>query len=347
MSNQLDYLKTKNLGFNKDQILVIPYRGTKSQQVLDNYRAALTKYGSIINVSGSYTFPSGYYDTAQATSGNTSLSINHTKVDYDYVKTLGITLKEGRDFSRNIASDTTGAIIVNEAVVDRMDWKSALGKKIVIEWMGWEVKVIGVIKNFHYASLHEKIEALVFYLDPFVPLQNFFVKINSADIYQTLDLLRDKWKQVVPDYPFEYFFLDQRFAQHYHSEERWSTIIKYASIVSIFIACFGLFGLSALVMSKRTKEIGIRKVVGASIMDIFLLLSKEFMKWIILANIIAWPCAYLSMNYWLQNFAYKIDVAPWIYLLATIVAAVIALATISTQAFKAAIKNPVETLQYE
>ena len=178
MSNQLNFLRTRNLGFNKDQILVIPYRGSNSQQALDTYRTKLNPYASVLNVSGAFSYLGSTYHTANVTSGDKTLSINQIKIDYDFLETYGMTLKEGRNFSRKILSDTTQAIIINETVANRLDWKSAIGKKMIIDWMGWEVEVIGVIKDFHYASLHEKIEPLVLFLDPFVPL-NYFLKINS------------------------------------------------------------------------------------------------------------------------------------------------------------------------
>jgi putative ABC transport system permease protein len=347
MSHQLNYLKTRNLGFNDKQIIVLPFHGGNSQQTLDTYRTELNQYTNIINVSGAISCPGGSFHIAKAMSGNSSLSTTHIKIDYDFLETFGITLKEGRNFSRSIHSDTTKAIIINEAFANHLGWHSAIGKKVIIEWMGWELEVIGVIKDFHYTSLHEKIGPLVFYLDPYVPVYNFFVKIKPEEIPQTLALLKSKWHQVAPDHPFEYFFLDQKFDQLYRSEERWNTIVKYSSILAVFIACFGLFGLSALVITKRTKEIGIRKVVGATVNGIILLLSKEFTKWIVLANIFAWPCAYFAMNHWLQNFAYKVEIGSWEFILAGGLALLIALLTVSSQAIKAALANPVEALRYE
>ena len=347
MSDQLEYLKMRNLGFKADQIIAIPYRGKNSQQTLDTYRTNLNQYTSVLNVSGAYSYPGGAYHTANATSDDKEISINHIKVDYDFLETFGITLKKGRNFSRNIFSDTTRAVIINEAIANRLGGELAIGKKMIIDWMGWEVKVIGIIENFHYASLHERIGPLVLYLDPFVPLDYFFVRIKPTDISQTLGILKDKWYRIVPDHPFEYFYLDQKFAEFYRSEERWSTIVKYSSIFAVFIACFGLFGLSALTMAKRTKEIGIRKVVGASVNSLITMLSKEFTRWIILANIIAWPIAYYVMDIWLRNFAYKINISWWSFVLAGSIGLVIALSVVGFQALKTIRENPIEALRYE
>jgi putative ABC transport system permease protein len=282
-----------------------------------------------------------------AQSENVSLSINHNKVDYDFVQTFGMTIIEGRNFSREIASDTTGAILVNEALVNHMGWESPIGKKMIIDWMGWEVEIIGVIKDFHYASLYEKIEPLVLFLDPFVPLEYYFVKIKPENIIHTLDLLKENWKRIVSDQPFEYFFLDEKFAQLYHTEERWNRIVSYASILAIFIACIGLFGLSALIMTKRTKEIGIRKVLGASVPGIILLLSTNFLKWIVISNVIAWPLAWYMMSDWLQSFAYRTEITIYNFIIAAGLAIFIALLTTSYQSIRAAFSNPVKTLKYE
>jgi putative ABC transport system permease protein len=195
--------------------------------------------------------------------------------------------------------------------------------------------------------LHEEIGPLVLFLDPYIPLNYFFVKIKPEKISESISLLRDKFHQIVPDHPFEYHFLDQSFNQLYNSEERWGLIVKYSSVLAILIAGFGLFGLSALVMTKRTKEIGIRKVAGASVNTIIVMLSKEFIKWIVLANIIAWPVAYILMDHWLQNFAYKIPVYWWIFLIAGFAALFIAWITIIAHAAKAALDNPIESLRYE
>ena len=174
-----------------------------------------------------------------------------------------------------------------------------------------------------------------------------FVKVKPEEISESISLLRDTFHQIVPDHPFEYSFLDQSFNKLYNSEERWGSIVNYSSIFAILIAGFGLFGLSALTMVKRTKEICIRKAAGASVITIVMMLSKEFIKWVFLANLIAWTAGHLIMDHWLKNFAYKIDIYWWIFLIAGTVALLIAWITISTHAIKAALANPVEALRYE
>lgn len=256
-------------------------------------------------------------------------------------------MKEGRNFSRNISSDTSEAVIINEAFVDRMGWQSALGKKIVIEWMGWDLEVIGVIKDFHYSSFHSQIGPLVFFLDPYVPLDFIFVKILPRKIPETVAIIKETWQKQLANHAFEYFFLDERFAQQYQSEQRWTKIVLYSSVLAVMIACFGLFGLSALIMTRRTKEIGIRKVVGASAKNIISMLSNQFVKWILLANLIAWPAGYFAMNYWLQNFAYKTSIGWEAFIISGIIVLLVALITVFSLALRVAMANPVEALKYE
>jgi len=347
MADQMNFINTKSTGFDDEQIVTLAFHGKNSQHTLDTYRSEIQQYANILNVSGATSYPGGSFHQAQTIGKDRSISTNQIKIDYDFLQTFGIVLKEGRDFSREIASDTTKAIIVNQAFVNQMGMKSALGKKVVIEWMGWEVEIVGVMKDFHYSSFHEHIGPLVLFLDPYVPLNFVFIKIRPDKTQETLAMLRAKWQEIVQDHPFEYFFLDQKLNQLYHSEERWSHIVNYASIIAVMISCFGLFGLTALIMTKRTKEIGIRKVVGASVKSIIVMVSNQFIKWIILANIIAWPAAYLIMNSWLQNFAYKITVGWELYILSAGIVLIVAIFTVFTMVIRVALANPVEALRYE
>jgi putative ABC transport system permease protein len=207
--------------------------------------------------------------------------------------------------------------------------------------------VIGVVKNFHFLSLRERIAPSILHLNPNWPIRYILVKMANADISHTLALLRDTWHRVSPNAPFEFYFLDEDVENQYRAEERWGKIVGYASILAIAIAGLGLFGLATLTVAKRTKEIGIRKVLGASAPAIATLLSKDFIKLMLMANVIAWPVAYFAMNQWLQNFAYRINIDWWIFILAGGLALMIALLTISTQALKAALANPIEALRYE
>jgi putative ABC transport system permease protein len=205
---------------------------------------------------------------------------------------------------------------------------------------------VGVIEDFHFSSLHNKIRPLSLFLRPANPW-NFSIKINATDVQNTIDHIRKTWIKFSPNFPFEYYFLDETFNQSYKSEEKLQTLFNYFSLLSILISCLGLFGLAAFATEQRTKEIGVRKVLGASVSSILLLLSKEFTKWIIIANIIAWPAAWFYLNSWLDEFAYRIETAWSIFFVAGGIAILIALFTVSIQTLKAALANPIKSLRYE
>jgi putative ABC transport system permease protein len=278
------------------------------------------------------------------------------KVDYDFLDLYNIKVIKGRNFSRDYSTDIldyrrqdiVGAVLLNETAVRQFGWQNPIGKK-VIQTFGTQrfiFNVIGVIKDFHFSSLHNRIAPLSLFLNPFNP-SYFSIKIGNGDSHSTLDYIKKTWQEFNPQYPFEYYFLDETFEKIYQSEEKLFNLFGYFSLLSIFIACLGLFGLSAYSAEQRTKEIGIRKVFGASVQGILLLLSKEFSRWIILANLIAWPAALLFLNSWLDEFVYRTSIAWPLFILAGVMALAIALLTISYQALKAATTNPVRALRYE
>ena len=253
----------------------------------------------------------------------------------------------GRAFSRKFSVDTTVAIILNESGVKRFGWtpQEAIGKEL--SFAGDENgKIVGVAKDFNFRSLHSEIEpmALLLYPDYF---QSISIRIQPGSIKQTINLIKEKWEASFPGETFQFSFLDDRMNQLYESEMKTQNIFIIFSCFSIFVACLGLFGLSVFIATERTKEIGIRKVLGASVSKILLLLLKEFFIWIVIANLAAWPLAYFVMNKWLQDFAYRINIGWWVFVLSGGVALLIALFTISLQAIKAALSDPVESLKYE
>jgi putative ABC transport system permease protein len=353
MSNQLDLLKTHNPGFDEEQVVVIPTnaRGEEGEALLQRYRAKLSGQNRIAGVTGN---SDGFNkETAWQSFGSgdgSTWQVNVMRVDQDFLSMFGMELAHGRNFSRQLTSEVNNAVIANETLVQELGWQEPVGHKFA-NFSTKNVKepiVIGVVKDFNYASLHEPVKPLVLLLDPaFAAIRYIFVKITPGDFAGTLQLLRTVWREIAPSKPFDYYFLDEDFDQQYRAEERWAQIVKYAMGFALLIACIGLFGLSALTVTKRTKEIGIRKVLGASVFSVVRLLTHEFALLILLANLLAWPAAYWAMQQWLRDFAYRLDLTLWPFVLSGIFAFGVALFTVSFQAIKAALANPVEALRYE
>jgi putative ABC transport system permease protein len=290
--------------------------------------------------------------------------MNEVLVDHDFIETLNMTIVQGRGFSKDHATDASEAYIVNEAAVKAMDINSPVGKRFSAPAHAGmrEGTIIGVVKDFHFRPLHDEIEPLVMFIAP-EKFSFFCIRIKSeiSDMPSTISFIEGVHKKFAPNFPFEYSFLDETFDKLYKSEQKTGSIFGYSTFLAIFISCLGLFGLAAQMAEMRIKEIGIRKVLGASVSGITLLLSKEFMKWVVVANVIAWPVAYYAMNRWIQNFAYayyamnrwiqnfayRTSVGLWIFFLAAFLAFLIALITVGYQAVKTAMANPVDALRYE
>ena len=346
---QLNYMRAKPLGFKMDYVLKIPINDTFRQR-FDSYKNLLLKNPDILNVTTAQSVP---YDNDwktgidwRAKDPNFAPVFRYTLSELDYIETFDMEIVQGRNYSKNFSTDKSNYII-NEAAAKYMNMENPIDEKI--RFWGREGNIIGVVKDFHHVSLHRDIIPQIIVANPaFSGLwKYFFVKVNALNVSNTIDYIRTTSKKFAPEYPFEFSFLDNDINILYESEQKLSKIISYFAFLAIFIACLGLFGLATFLTEQRTKEIGIRKVVGASIPAIITLLSKEFTRWVLLANIIAWPIAYFAMNKWLQNFAYRIGLTIWPFLLAGLAALAIALMTISWQAIKAARSNPVESLRYE
>jgi len=348
VSGQLDYIQNKELGFDKDHIIWLPVRGN----ILANYESfknELKQNPNIDEISASFQLPSnigsspGEMDWDGKETGN-NVRINAGLVEYDYFETFGMKMAAGRTFSKEFSTDISGAYIVNETAVKAMRIQDPVGKRFSF----WDTpgKIIGVVKDFHSQSLHKKINPIVLKLDSYW-LNYVYVKVNSENFNQALAVIKNSWLKFNPDYPFEYHFLDDSLDRMYKSEQHIGEIFKYFTLLAIFIACLGLFGLASFITERRSKEVGIRKTLGASVPGIVVMLSKEFSIWILISNLIAWPLAWLIMNKWLQNFAYRIDLPWWVFVLSGSIALLIALLTVSSQAIKAAISNPLDSLRYE
>jgi len=269
--------------------------------------------------------------------------INVMGVDADYLKTFKMEMAEGRFFSEQIQTDSTDSWVINEAAASAMGLESPLGTGVY--WDDFKGKIIGVVKDFHFSSLHEEIEPLLIRMN--WGLDNICIRIRSDNIPGTIGFIKKTLKDLLPSYTFEYEFLDIRIENLYLAEQRMEKILIFSTIVAIFISCLGLLGLASFTAEQRTKEIGIRKVLGSTVAGVVFLLSKEFIKWVLLANLIAWPVAYFVVRNWLQNFAFRTNIGWEIFLLSGSLALAISLLTVCYQSIKAALANPVDSLRYE
>jgi putative ABC transport system permease protein len=370
MSKQMSFITGRDLGYDRQWVVTIPVDapGEKAATVLERFRGQLSGRPEILNISG-YSYPLGSYwlrfytGESQEVCVNFGENINQSPgngesdtqpfyytnfVDYDYLSTLNIDIIEGRNFSREYPSDATGSVLVNRAAVKAFGWEDAVGRQLPFGFK--ERKVIGVIDDFHFYPVHRQIEPLVLSFSGtgwLTSIGEIAVKIDSRDVTGTMTLLEETWKETSEGLPFSYTFLDDQVAKQYATEKRWERIVGYASLLSLLVACLGLFGVASLAVARREKEIGIRKVVGATVSHITILFLKEFALLVVLASLIASPVAYLVMNRWLENFAYRTDMGAFVFILATAVALAIAMITVIYQVIGAALANPVESLKYE
>jgi len=350
--NQLNYIQNKKLGFDKDRVLILHYAYLLDQQA-QTFKNEMLKYPQIKNaaVSSFLPVPSARHGGAVSPEGQwdneSSTSVQNWTVDYDYITTLGMKLAAGRNFSKSNPTDTS-AVIINQAAAKQFGWEKSPGKRLdrfFGEGKTEAYRVIGVVEDFHFESLRNTIAPVLLYLGQTGDLISF--RIDSGNIPGAIDLLRSNWEQFLPGQPFEYSFLDGRFNRVYRAEQRLGKIFGTFALLAIFVGCLGLFGLAAFFSEQRTKEIGIRKVLGASVSSIIRLLSGEFLVLVGTANLIAWPAAYFIMNQWLREFAYKTPFSIWIFPAAGFSALAIALLTVGYQSVKTALADPVKSIQYE
>ncbi|TDW97411.1 ABC transporter permease [Dinghuibacter silviterrae] len=352
---QIRYMLHKPLGYDKDYTVVFQYQN-ELDNTYDAFRNQLLEDSRIKNVTRSSRIPTGRlldemgtYISENGKMEPTNLSLKYVAVDQDFIPTYGMEMKAGRNFSRAYATDSA-AFVINEAAVPELGWKSpedALGRQI--RYGGQDGKIIGVMNDIYFESLHQQISPLIFIYRG--TRTNFYgqvsVKISGADIPGALNHIEETYKRFIPEKAFDHIFLDQRFDVIYKAEIRQGSIFTLFAGIAIFIACLGLLGLSAFTISQRVKEIGIRKVLGAGTAGIVRLISVDFLKLVLVAALIAFPVAWYAMHRWLEGFAYRIPVHWWIFLAAGVSALLIAFVTISIQTIKAAAANPVKNLRSE
>ncbi|MEO8763135.1 MAG: ABC transporter permease [Ginsengibacter sp.] len=346
VNKQLRYLTNKDLGFDKEQVLVLPVANTNLVANSGAFLNDLKKYPGIQTVSATNNIPgqvfNGYGIIPEGHNLVEHLMASVMEADANFASVYHIKLAQGRFFSSQLPTDTTNSIVINEAMARYLNWKSPVGKKLEI-YEETKGQVVGVIKDFNFATLRESVQPLAIMLrnNP----QYFSLKIKARDIPETLGYIKRAWKKFEPNYPFDYFFLDEKMNRYYQSDIRLLNVLTIFSGLAICIACMGLFGLSIYAARQRTKEIGIRKVLGASIARLILLLSEDFLKLILMAAVIAFPISWWAMNTWLQHFAYRINISWTVFIIAGIVSFLIALCTLSFQAIKTAMANPVKSLR--
>ncbi|HEY2582991.1 MAG TPA: ABC transporter permease [Mucilaginibacter sp.] len=351
--NQLNYMRNQSLGFDKDQMAVIDFSGDSLVQVhAQLIKNELRQVNGVASVSGSTVTPGngnpvGYAEVENRAGKLQPMNLNLYDVDFDFIPQYGFKLLAGRAFSTTFPTDSLKSFVVNETTIKELGYASpndAIGKRFN-QW-GRTGQIIGVIKDFHFKSLQEDIKPIDLRMD--TRYDNVFtVKIKGGNIPVTMAALESKWKSLAPQRPFSYTFLDENFNKQYLTEDRFGKLFMYFAFLAIMISCLGLLGLASYSTLQRTREIGIRKVLGATVPGIVNMLSKEFLKLVIIATLIAFPIAWYGMHNWLTDFAYRINIGWWVFAVAGILAIFIAIITISFQAIKAALANPVNSLRSE
>jgi len=348
--NQINYLRSKPLGYNKQQVISIPIgNAIDPEKSLALMRTKLAAEPQVIAVSATDMNLGRGRDGSSSTSimgfdyKNKGINTHWLRIDYDYLKTLGIKLIAGRDFSREYAD--TGAVLINQQMANALGEKDPL--TAVLDMDGSKLKVIGVVQDFHFKSLHRQIEPLTMVVRPGWTISYLFVRVKPDNLPSSLARIEKAWKEINPKANFEASFLDENTDNQYRKETRMSKIFMSGAILAIVISCMGLFGIALLAIIQRTKEIGIRKVMGAGTMQIVKLVSKDFMVLVIIAMVIASPIAWFAMNKWLENFAYRVSISWWVFAAAGVMALLIAFVTLSFQSIRAALGNPVKALRSE
>jgi putative ABC transport system permease protein len=351
---QLQYIRNSEIGYDKEHVVVLEDAFLLGEQS-ETFKKEMAEYPAVVSstISGYLpipsdranmaVFPEGKLDDANAT------SVECWEVDADYIKTLKMKLIQGRDFDPKLATDST-AVILNQAAVKQFGWDIPIGKRVgrVSEEVNGSLhyyRVIGVVEDFHFQSLRSRVGPLMLYLGNDNGCITFRIKAN--EISRFISTLRDKWSGFTSGQPFNYAFMDDSFDAVYRSEQRLGKIMAVFSCLAVLVGCLGLFGLANYVTEQKTKEIGIRKVLGATTGKVVFMLSRRFLKWILIANIAAWPAAYWMMRRWLNGFAYRTGMGMELFLFATAAALILAFITVGVRTLKTAASNPVDTLRYE
>lgn len=350
---QINFMNNKDLGFEGENRIIIPMRNEAHRNKGEVFRSEFEKLANVEKVSISGSAPgygmrgSGYLP--EGLDGTTPVIIYNGTIDDQFIDVLNMKIIEGRNFSRTFGTDTM-SVLINEVLAKRYNWDEPIGKKLSRsrgeELPNIDFKVVGVVKDFHYRTLLNEVEPFAYHYRQ-EGMSSIILKLNAKNKEQALNQVEEKWAELSDNAPFDYIFVDENFQESYISYIQMGKLFTSFTIVAIFVACIGLFGLASFLTEIRTKEIGIRKVQGADVFAILRLLNTDFMKWVLIANIIAWPAAYYYMNEWLANFSYSVNLS-WInFALGLILSVIIALVTVSYQSLKSATQNPIDSLRYE
>lgn len=347
--NQISFMQNKDVGFSGDQVIVVPIQTDQMVANFRNYKNIFTKNSNVLSVSRASYFPG---DTPNqnvfALEGSKEqMPLWNMEVDYDFFKTLGVEMESGRKFDREKESDSIPYYILNETAVRNLNIKNPVGRRITRNIGGPVVygTIIGVVKDFHIEGFNSEIRPMILTITNDTYFAAF--KLANADMSATIDYIETEWNKLEPTHPFRYSFLDQKFGRLLRQQENFGTMFLFLTILAIIISAMGLFGLASYTAEQRTKEIGVRKVLGASVPNIMKMLTTDFMKLVLISNLFAWPITYIIAKDWLSNFSYQIDMPILPYIFATILALIIALITVSSQAYLAANSDPVDALKYE
>jgi putative ABC transport system permease protein len=345
---QQNYIKNMRLGWDKEHLVYIPLRAD-TKKSYNALKQDLIQNPLVLNVTGTSQMPTHIGSNSggaqwEGKDPELQILIGFNSVDFDFIETLKIEMADGRSFDKEYSSDRSRSWIVNEEVAQLMDKESVIGERF--SHVGVDGTIIGVMKNFHYQTLKNKIEPLAIAVDT-EDLNYMIVRIPPEQVSTSLGFIENTWKRVIPTYPFEYRFMDERYDMMYRTEQRIGTLLRYFAVLAVFVACLGLFGLASFMAEKRTKEIGIRKVLGASVTQITRLMCREFFLLVIGANVIAWPVAYFVMRTWLESYAYRADLGFFVFLGAMLLALFVAILSVGYQAVRAARANPADSLRYE
>jgi len=343
---QLHYLVNTNVGFEKENTAVIhvDFEMEKIRTLKEQFLGS----PHVLGVSMSdRNFDSGSSSQGIKNKMGEITTVRFLRTDPDYIKTLGLELIAGRNFYANEEDDSIPKVIVNETLVRELGIEDPIGERVVLDTDGTVVDIIGVVKDFHFDSMHDEIQAVMLHTFSYNSIWYLFVKAEEEQMAAVLEHCEKVWKEVVPEFSWDYTFMEEILEGQYQDEDRWSRVIAYAAAIAILLSCLGLMGISGLLVARRFKEVGIRKANGASIKKIIVLLNSELLKWVLLAYVLACPVAWLVMKRWLQDFAYRTEISWWIFVLAGMAAILISILTITLQIYRVARQNPVNALRYE